>query len=73
MNDKSHYSADQLKADAWGQHLHEIDLMTRDVDDSTARYLARFKQGIGLHKTLPTEKPLEAHITAAESNLDYRK
>ncbi len=59
MNDKNHHTSEHLKADAWGLHLHEIDLMTRDIDESTARYLARFKEAAGRDKTLLPEKPPE--------------
>ncbi len=44
MNDKNLNMPDHLKADVWGQHLHDIDLMNREVDENTARYLARFKE-----------------------------
>ena len=44
MNDKNRDITEHLKADAWSQHLHDIDLMNRTVDENTARYLARFKE-----------------------------
>jgi len=44
ISDKNLNNPEQLKADVWGQHLHDIDLMNRAVDENTARYLARFKE-----------------------------
>ena len=45
MNDKNLNMPDQLKADGWSRHLHDIDLMNSAADENTARYLARFKEG----------------------------
>ena len=55
MNDKSLNMPNHLKADVWGQHLHDIDLMNRAVDENTARYLARFKEETHREKALLKE------------------
>jgi len=55
MSDKNRYLAGHLKADVWSQHLHDIDLMNRAVDENTARYLARFKEDTRREKALLTE------------------
>ena len=59
MNDKSLNMPNHLKADVWGQHLHDIDLMNREVDENTARYLARFKAGSRPDEQLVKENPGE--------------
>jgi hypothetical protein len=55
MSDKNRDSAEHLKADVWSQHLHDLDLMNRTVDENTARYLARFKEDTRRDKPLPQE------------------
>jgi len=52
MSDKNRDSAEHFKADVWSQHLHDIDLMNRTVDENAARYLARFKEDARREKAL---------------------
>ncbi len=56
MGDKNLDMPEHLKADAWSQHLHWIDLMNREADENTARYLARFKEDTRRDKALLKEK-----------------
>ena len=55
MSVKNRESAEHLKADVWSQHLHDIDLLNRTVDENTARYLARFKEDTRREKALLKE------------------
>ncbi len=75
MSDKNLDIAEHLKADVWGQHLHDIDLMNRAADENTARYLARFKED-----TRRDEGIVKGNATGAAkrrahpgSILDYRE
>ena len=56
MSDKNLDMPEHLKANVWSRHLHWIDLMNREADENTARYLARFKEDTRRDKSLLTEK-----------------
>ena len=56
MSDKNLDMPERPNAGAWGQHLHWIDLMNREIDENTARYLARFKEDTSRDKGLLKEK-----------------
>ena len=63
MNDENVSKPASMKAELWRQHLHCIDMMNQQVDENTASYLARFKEGTGQGResidNQPEARPLD--------------